>query len=156
MLLAIFVIIVGLIGGSFLKDLVIKTTFRLRIPHGDVLGKVAQAVTVAVAGVIAVNELGINISFLTTSVFILLGAFLLASAIAFGMGANSSIRNILACFYLRKHVEIGHRVKIDDVSGVVAEISATHVILDSDEGQVLIPGKLFAEKMTVIVRSKSK
>lgn len=155
-LLAIFVIIVGLVGGSFLKDLMIKTAFRMRIPHGDVLGRVAQSITVVVAVVVAINELGIDISFLTTLVLILLGAFLFASAIAFGMGANTSIRNILACYYLRKYLEVGQEVQIEEVRGVVVEISATNVVLNAEQGRVLIPGKIFSETMSVIVRNKSK
>jgi small-conductance mechanosensitive channel len=155
-MLAILIVIAGLMAGSFFRDIIIKSAFRLRIPHGDVLGRVIQVITVVVSSVVAVNELGIDVSFLTTIISVILAAFLLAAAIAFGMGANTSIRNILACYYARKSMEAGQRVKIGEMTGTVAEITATTVVLDTQEGQLMIPGHVFAEKMTLVVRSKQK
>ncbi len=155
-LFAVVIVIGGIMCGSFLRDIIIKWAFRLRVPHGDVLGRAAQVTIVAVAAIIAVSQLGIDVSFLTTLAAIALAAFLFGTAIAFGMGANASIRNILACYYARKHIDLGQRIKVDGVTGTVAEITATMVVLDTEEGQVMLPGKVFDDYMTLILRSRQK
>ena len=103
------------------------------------------------AVLIAVAELGIDIALLTALLSVMLLAVLGAFSLAFGLGAREAVSNIIGAHYVRQTFEIGRQVRIGDVEGTIAAITATSVIMQSPGGQVVIPAKLFNETMSVLV-----
>jgi small-conductance mechanosensitive channel len=146
---AILIGIAGVIGGWLLRDLVTTTAESARILYAPVLGRMVQVILVLVSVLIALDQLGIDVSLLQGVVMVCLGAVLLAAALAFGLGARTSVSNILAAYYVGKRYKAGDRVRIDDTEGTVVRITSHAVILDTAAGEVSVPAELFSTRLSL-------
>ena len=150
-LAAIVIIFAGIILGRLVGDLMSSSIVKAGIPKGDHVRKLVQFVIVFVASVIAINQVGIDIQFLTNLVTIVIAALLFGAALAFGLGASTSVSNILGSFYVQKSYREGNRVKIDDVEGVIVRITPTEVHIKTKTGIVTIPAKNFNQEKSELL-----
>ena len=108
-----------------------------------------------VSGLIAVDQTGLNVDFLTSVLLLVLGSTLLGSALTFALGARTTVANILACYYLQKTYRVGHRVRVGEFEGEIVDITATSVLLETGEGRVSVPASLFGEQASVLLVEKT-
>lgn len=147
---ALAIVFSGVIVSKLLNDLIVSVSLSTKIINGKVLGSVARYIVLGISIIVAIDQLGINISFIIILVSILLGALLFGAALAFGLGAKTSVSNILSSYYIQKNFEVGNTVQIGEAEGVITKITATSVFLDTKSGQVVIPAKDFNEVKTII------
>jgi small-conductance mechanosensitive channel len=141
----------GLIGGFLLRDLVASAASSAGLAFASALGHLAQIAALLVSILIAVDQVGINIDFLTSAIIASLAMIFFGGALAFGLGARTTVSNILASYYLQKSYSVGHVVRVGDQQGEIVEITPTAVILKSAEGRVLVPAKIFSEMISVLL-----
>jgi hypothetical protein len=144
-LAAIVIIFTGIILGRLVGDLMSSNIIKEGIPRGDHIRKLLQFIIVFMASVMAINQVGIDIQFLTNLVIIVIAALLFGAALAFGIGASTSVSNILGSFYLQKSYKEGNRVRIADIEGIIVKISPTEVHIKTKSGRVIVPAKTFNE-----------
>lgn len=141
---ASFVIIfIGIISSRLVGDVISSAASRTAMVNGKYLGRLVRYLIVFVAIVIGVNQLGIDIQFLTNVVLIALGALLFGASFAFGLGAKTSIANILGAYYVRKSFKLGTTIEIEDVKGVIVRITDHSVTVETNSGFVVIPSEKF-------------
>lgn len=150
-LAAIMIIFAAIVIGNFISSAIVSFASRVGISHGLTLGKIAQYFILFTAIVIAIDQIGIEISFLINIVIIILAAMLFSAGLAFGLGAKTSISNILAAFYIRKSYQEGDVIQIGTVRGTIIKIDSRSVILENEEGQVNIPAKEFNETRSILI-----
>ncbi len=155
-LFAIFSLYMGVFGGRLLGDIVRATASKAGILHGEALGKLVQYATILVTALIAINQVGVDIAMLINLIYIVLGAALFGGALAFGLGAQVSVSNILAAYYLKSLYREGQLVKINDIEGQITQLTPTSVLVETREGQVSIPAKEFSEKASVLKLEKGE
>ncbi|MEX1310769.1 MAG: hypothetical protein AB1Z65_10150, partial [Candidatus Sulfomarinibacteraceae bacterium] len=80
-----------------------------------------------------------------------LGSVLAAAALAFGLGARSSVANLIAAKYVAQFCEIGQKIQLEDVEGTVVGLTRTAVILETEKGRIIMPAELFQETHTLLV-----
>jgi len=145
---AVLIGFIGFITGVILKDIVNATATSMGIRHADALGMLAQVSVIVVSMLIAIDLIGIDVTLLKSFVLILFSAFVFAAALAFALGSKTSVSNILASHYLQKAYKIGQTVEIDDMKGQITQITPTALILQTPEGQAMIPAKVFNENIS--------
>lgn len=153
-LAAILIVFVGIIGGRVVAEIITAATARVAITYGHVLGKIIQYTIIITSIIIAVDQVGVDIAFLTQLVNILLAALLFGAALAFGLGAKTSVSNILASFYIHKIYKEGDHVKISVIEGRIIKIGTTSVLLETKTGHVNIPAKKFSEVKSVLIKKE--
>ncbi len=146
---ALAIIFSGFIVSKLLSDLIVSVSLRTKLVNGKVLGSIARYIVIGISLIVAIDQLGIDISFITSLVSIILGVMLFGAALAFGLGAKTSVSNILSSYYIQKTFKVGNTIQIGDTEGVITKITPTSVILDTKSGQVIIPAKDFNEKNTI-------
>jgi small-conductance mechanosensitive channel len=144
-LTAVLICVAGVIGGLIVRDMIASATAGAHISYGGVLGVFAQYAIVILSILIAIEQLGIDIQFLTGVLMIFFGAALFGAGLAFGLGARSSVSNILASYALQKTFVVGQRIRIGDAEGEIAEITSVAVIVRTSDGRRHIPAKQFNE-----------
>lgn len=154
-LAAVLIGAVGVISGVIIREIIITTTASAGITYGSVLGRFAQIIIVLLTTLIAIDQVGIDISILISLVAIIIGAFLFGASFAFGLGARESVSNILASFYLRKNYKAGQLIQIGEHKGRIIEINATAIILETEQGQAYIPARVFNSEASILF-SKEK
>ena len=150
-LAAVLILFAGLLGGHFLRDLILSGTASAGIAYGHALARSGQMAVLIVSVLVAVDQAGLNVSFLTSILLLVLASGLLGAVLTFALGARTAVANILACHYLQKTYKVGHRVRVAGFHGEIVEITATSVVLETEEGRVSVPASVFSEEASILI-----
>jgi len=149
---AIVIVFVGIIGGRLLSDIILSATSKAGITYANVLSKIIQYSILLITILIAIDQIGIDIILLTIILSVVIAALLFGGALSFGLGAKTSVSNILASYYLHDMYKEGNTVRINNYEGKIIEITTTSVVIDTPDGQVSIPAKEFSEHSSVLIK----
>lgn len=153
-LAAILILFAANVIGKLVEDLISSVSLRMGFPYGKTMGRIARFLILLTAIIIVIDQIGIEVTFLINLISIVLAALLFGASLAFGLGARTSISNILAAFYVRKLYKDGDYVKVGEAEGRIKKIDATFVLLDTDAGDLAIPAKVFNEVQSVLIKKK--
>ncbi len=142
------IILAGVALSGVARSAVISTAESTGITQVDLLARLVQLSILLTAVVIGVEQLGINVNFLTTTLIVVAGVLLSGAALAFGLGAKHFVANIIGAQTIRHHYQLGQLIKIGDVEGYLLEVTPTIIVLDTEQGRASIPAKLFHEQVS--------
>ena len=148
---AVLIAVFGLVIGNLAREAVTAAAAAAGAPVAATVGQVVRAAILVAAGLIAVAELGIDITLLTAILSVTLLAVLGAFSLAFGLGARTAVSNIIGAHYLRQTFQAGQQVRFGDVEGTIAAITATTVVVRVPGGEMVIPAKQFSEAASMLV-----
>lgn len=151
---ATVIVFVAMVFGKFVSKTISTIGSQIGFRYGKSLGKITHYLIIFSAIIIAIDQLGIQVTFLIQMMNITLASIFFAAAFAFGLGAKTSVSNILASFYVRKIFKEGDFIRIGNVEGVIVSIDATMVKIDTEMEQIFIPAKSFSEMQTVLIKKK--
>lgn len=151
LLLATLIVLAGVLAGALARDAISATTRASGLAFGDLLGRLAQFAIIVAATITGVDQIGIDSTFLTGAIMICLAAFLGSGALAFGLGARTAASNIIAVHYVRQTYKAGQHVRLGPLQGTIRDITSTAVLLDTSDGQVLVPAKEFSETASTLL-----
>ena len=139
------IILAGVLVSSIARDLVVAT-----LPHAEreqrvLFGRIVYAVILFTAVVIGVDQIGININFLIVLLSIIIGTFMTGLAIAVGLGSKTVVHNMISAHHLKRQYRIGDQVKVWDYTGKILELTTTTIILDTADGIVTVPAKVYSD-----------
>jgi len=147
----LLIVLVGFVGSSLARNLVASAASTAGLARGDLLARSAQIIILFIAIILGIDQIGIDIMFLSVLTSIVLATMLGGIALAFGLGARNHVSNIIASNQLRQIYQIGDRVRIGDIEGRVMNITLSRVILETENGSVDVPAKLFDEQITTLL-----
>lgn len=151
----LLIVFIGFVVSTLVGNLIASAAEAADLSHGDLLARTAQIIILFIAVIIGIDQIGINILFLTVVAGIILATMLGGIALAFGLGARDHVSNIIAANQLRQIYQVGDKVRIGDVEGRVLEITISRVIIETDLGSVDVPAKLFDEQVTILIAKGS-
>lgn len=151
-LAAILIIFAAIILGNLISNFILSVSERLGLEYSKTLAKIARFILLFMAIIVAMDQIGVEISFLINIIDIVLAGILFGAALAFGLGAKTSISNILAIYYVRKNYSEGDEIQIGKVRGRIIKIEATSVVLDTEIGTLYIPAKQFSETKSYLIK----
>lgn len=144
----LLIILGGFLMSNLVRKGVIGAADSAGMAQGAVLARIAQIVVIFTTLLIGIEQIGINVDFLTNVLIVIVGVLLAGAALAFGLGARSLIANVIGAQYLRKHCRIGERMRLGDAEGSIVEITQTCIVLDTEYGRAVIPAKMFQEQVS--------
>lgn len=152
-LVGTFIIAGGYLIAAIVRDLVIDALTSAGVAQPALIGRLAQVATFLAALVIGIDQIGIDVSFVTTMIAVVLGVVLAGFSLAFGLGARQLVSNLIAADSLRRHFGVGQRARIDGIEGEIVELTSTSVVIATAEGRAIVPASRFAEQCAVLVMS---
>jgi len=152
-LAGLLIILVGFALSGVARSAVLATAESTGITQVDLLARIAQLTVLLTAMVIGVEQLGINVAFLTTTLIVVAGVLLGGAALAFGLGAKYFVANIIGAQTIRNHYQLGQLIRIGDIEGYLLEVRPTIIVLDTERGRAAIPAKLFHEQVSQSIES---
>jgi small-conductance mechanosensitive channel len=147
---AILIAVFGLVLGNLAREAVTAAASAAGAPFAAAVGQIIRAAILIAAGLVAVAELGIDITLLTAVLSVTLLAVLGAFSLAFGLGARTAVSNIIGAHYLRQTFRIGEEVRFGDIEGTIMNITTVSVIVRVAEGEMVIPAKQFSEAISML------
>lgn len=146
----LLIILIGFLLSMGARAATLSTAESIGVQQSSLLATIAQVVILFTALVIGVQQIGIDVGFLTTLMIVVIGIFLAGGVLAFSLGSTTLVANIIGAQSIRKHCRIGEHVKIGNIEGTLAEVTQTAIILDTGQGRSVVPAKLFLEHTTAL------
>ena len=150
LLSGLLIILAGYLIGNMVYSAVLGAAAGAGLSQGTVLARISQVVVLFSSIVIGIEQIGLNVDFLTSIIVVIIGVLLAGAALAFGIGARELAANVIGAQQLRKHCRIGDRVRIGNFAGELLEITQTSAIVDAPEGRAVVPARLFHEQVTLL------
>lgn len=123
------------------------------IGHDSLGPRLAHIAIVVIAIVFGLQQMLIDITFITQLLLIPLLVVGSAMALAFALGAKEYVANIIAQTELERF-NIGDRIRIDDIEGEIVEKSGVTIRVETPEGIVSIPCSRFLQTNVLLTRSE--
>lgn len=142
----------GLWAGDFVNSMMQRATGLKILDYAPLAGRALQVLIGVVFLIIAVGQLGIDSTVLVITLAIVFASAFGAAALAFGLGARTTVGNIIASRYVKRAYRAGDTVKIGDFQGQVTEITDTAVMLDSGDGRIMVPAERFADDVSLLLK----
>jgi hypothetical protein len=148
----IIIIVVGFTGGTLARHILEQASVGLGVGQSSLVGRLAQAVIVVSCVVIGIDQLGVNVNFLILLTTVTAAAVFGGIALVFALGTRQHLANLIGAHYARKHYAPGDYVKIGGFEGRVVEIADGCVFIETDVGDVSVPGQHFSAEPFVKIR----
>ena len=104
--------------------------------------------------ILALEQLGMQTTMLTTAALALIGATALALALAFGTSSRELAHNIMAGFHAKESFHAGQQVKVRGFVGRLVEVGSVKAVIETEDGLVSLPNFVLAdEEVTVMAEA---
>ena len=151
---AVALVVVGFAAGRLARGAVARGAVLMQLEtQSAALAGVAQALILTIAGVMALEQLGIQGRVMEMVLAVTLGTTLAAGGLAFALGARSAVANIVAARYVAQVCAVGQEIELDGIRGSIVELTSTAVIVKAAEGRVVIPAGRFHEGCPVLLEA---
>lgn len=147
---AIALFMIGIYIAKFVKKAIQGFYESFDLAGSKIISTLVFYIIAVIITITALNQAGIDTTVVTNNVTVILGAFLLAISIGFGLGSKEVIGDLLRTFYSRKNYEIGDHVKIKDIEGSIESIDNICMTLNTKNGKIIIPIKDVVENQVEI------
>ena len=148
--MATLILVLGLLATNFVRDIISVACDSSGIQQGTIIAQTVYIAATLLVIVTAINELGIDTSLLNQIIVLVIAGLIAGSALSFGYGSRSAVKNLIAAHYIQPIVRIGEKIQIDNYSGTVTAVTPMIVVLDTERGRVVIPAAQFTEVTSVI------
>ena len=143
-----------MLGGFLLSNLakagIISAAHKSGLSQSTMIARAVQSVIIFSAIIIGVEQIGLNVGFLSNIIIAIVAILLAGAALAFSLGARDMVANIIGAQYTRKYCRVGDQVRIGDVEGEIIELSQAFIVLETRTGQAIIPAKYFHEQVSFL------
>ena len=155
LLAGLLILFIGLWFAEVTRAVLSRSSARIGIEQNEVLGRLGQVLVLLVVFSVAAAQIGIDTTLLVALVATLFGVLFGAIALAFAFGAKTTIANLLAAQSITQNYNPGDIVRIGDIQGKILRITRTGLIVETHDGQTLIPAKRFNEQESVQISRSS-
>lgn len=147
----LLIIVAGYVLAGFVADLVRTAAARLAATQRDALARLAQGATLVMAILVGADQIGIKVTWLAILAALVLGALLGGVTLAVSLGARGYVSNLIGAHYLRQAFHVGERVRVAGFEGRILEVTPTALVLETGDGRVSLPGRIYHDEPIVLV-----
>ncbi len=150
LLSAMVIFMVGLFAAKLIKNMLVSVFESMGFGGSKLVSGIVFYILLIFVTITALNQAGIDTTIITSNFTLILGSFLLAFSIAFGLGSRDVVSNLLKTFYARKSYAIGDKIKFSDVEGTIESIDSLFVTIKTINGKLVVPIKEVVESRVEI------
>ncbi|MGE0474696.1 MAG: hypothetical protein AB7P17_13760 [Nitrospirales bacterium] len=148
--MATLILVLGLLATNFARDIISVACESSGIRQGAIIAQTVYIAATLLVLVTAINELGIDTSLLNQIIVIVIAGLIAGSALSFGFGSRSAVKNLIAAHYIQPIVRIGEKIQVGNYFGIVTAVTPMVVVLETEKGRVVIPAAQFTEVTSII------
>lgn len=147
----LMIILFGFALSGITRSSIASATLSAGISQSELLARIAQITVVVTAIVIGVEQLGINVAFISSTLVVTAGVLLAGASLAFGLGAKYFIANLIGSQTTRKHYHIGQKIRFGEIEGYILDITSSMIVVDTQQGRATIPAHLVQRSICEIL-----
>jgi small-conductance mechanosensitive channel len=145
------IILAGVLISGLARDVTVAALPALPDAQRLLVGRVVHVSILVTAVAVGADQIGIEITFLVVLAAVVMSAIVGGVALAVSLGARSYVANLIGAHYLKQAFGVGQRVRIGGVEGTILEMTPVSIVLESSEGRVTVPAKVFNEEAIVLL-----
>lgn len=138
-LVALIILIIGVLVADALRKIVATGLKSLGVPSAGLISSFLFYFLFINIVISALSQAKINTEFLSQNISIIIAGIVGAFAIGYGLASKDVMANMIASFYSSGKFNIGDRITIDDVTGVITSVDKSSIALKTDSGKVVFP-----------------
>lgn len=147
----VLIVAAGYFVSRFIGDLVRATATRLAATQRAALARITQVTILVGAILVGADQIGIKVTFIAIFAAAVATAIVGGVAIAVGFGARNYIANLIGAHYLREAFTVGQTIRVAGHQGRILEVTPTVLILETDDGRVSLPGRIYNEEPIAVI-----
>lgn len=151
LLIGFGIIILGYVLSRLAGEQVATHTGATNTGQYALFSRLSQLAIFVSALVIGLDQIGVDVTFLVALFAVTVGASLLGLSIAFALGAQDHVKNLIGARIAQREIINGQSVRIGSVTGNLLEVTRTHLVLDTEEGRTLVPGQNVDSEIVVLI-----
>ena len=151
---AILIFIIGYYFINLIKSRCYAIFDVLNVRSRVILANGVYYLLLAIVTVTALSQAGVNTQIMTSNIVLLVGSFLLAFSIAFGLGAQHTLRNMLATLYAKRIFSEGDLVRIDDREIHIEKFQDVSIIFKTKDGKIVMSTTTFMNSKVEIITNE--
>lgn len=156
LIIALLLLVLGLLLGRLLKDIVMHALRRTGTAASMTLGVLVQVVTVLFTCLLALRQIGFDVSIFTTNVAIIIAVLLGSAGLATALGLRPLLEQYFFTRYVKTLLRPGDVVRLKDIEGEVITITIAGIVLKNEAGETVLPARELCEgRFTKIRKSDS-
>lgn len=144
------IIAAGFLLSRLARELVVATSAIARPRQRELLGRTVQAIILVTALLVGADQVGIKVTFLMIIAAAAGGTIGASVALALSLGARNYVANLIGGHHLRQAFSVGQTVRVAGIEGRILELTPVSMILETEEGRVTLPAKVFGEEPIVL------
>ncbi|WP_299128970.1 hypothetical protein [uncultured Winogradskyella sp.] len=135
----IIIFVIGLLFANFVKNALKSLFDSMDLSGAKMISQIVFFLILIFMSITALNQAEIDTQIITQNLTLIIGAFLLAFAIAFGFGARVIVGKLMHTFYARKMFEVGQKVIFNGQDFIVDDVKSVSIILKNSKGRLIVP-----------------
>lgn len=143
LVLALLFLVASLLLARFTETLITRTIGNTQHHFAVIVGKTVYVLIVILIAPTIVGILGIDVTFITTNMSIVIASVLVGSITAVVLNTRPLLSNWLACQQLRNILTVGNTIAIGKHSGVLRGFTSTGVIIHEQGVNTVVPAVEF-------------
>jgi small-conductance mechanosensitive channel len=150
---AIVLFVLGTYLATFVRDVIFSATRSLGISTGKIIGNFTFYLLFITVVLTALNQAGVNTSIITSNLTLILGAFLGAAALSYGLASRHVLSHVLSGYFNRRLYVKGMTIEVDGIKGIIQQTTNVNIILKDDAGHLnVIPMSTLLESHVKIYK----
>lgn len=149
------IIIAGVLLAGLARDLTVAAVSTFPENQRQLLGRIVQGAVLVTAVAVGADQIGVRITFLVILAAVVTSAVVGGIALAVSLGSRAYVANLIGAHHLRQAFGVGQRVRIGELEGMILELTAVSIVLETDQGRVNIPAKVYNEAPIVLLAPRS-
>ncbi len=147
---AAVIMAIGFYLADWIKKVVANSAKSFGLPAWKFISSAVFYILLIAIAITALNQAGIDTQIITFTLFILIGGGILAFTIAYGFASRDILASILTAYYSKYHFTVGQEIEIEGSRGIIIDISAVALTLDTGDSKVVFPmNKMLAHKVLI-------
>jgi hypothetical protein len=119
---------------------------ELNVPFKDSAARLSGWLVVVLGVFIAIDQVGIDLTFLTANIHLVVAGFVAAFVLSFGFGCKSTVANLIAGYYTRQIFQEGQEVFIGKQRAKVKSLNEVSVVFETEKGDLIVPNNQIMTK----------
>ena len=149
------IIVAGVLLAGLARDLTIAAASAFPENQRRLLGRIVQGTVLVTAVAVGADQIGVRITFVVILAAVITSAIVGGIALAVSLGARAYVANLIGAHHLRQAFTLGQRVKIGELEGTILELTAVSIVLDTVQGRVNVPAKIYNEAPIILLAERS-
>ena len=132
------ILIVGTLFADTIRSIAQTSLESLAVPSARLISSLVFYFLFVNIIISALSQAQIDTDFLSQNISLLIAGGIFAFAIGYGLASKNSMSNFLASYYSKGKFDVGDTISIDGVTGKIANMDKSSLVLISDNGNKII------------------